>query len=107
MATNKLKDAAKTSKTLKATSATVSMTNEIKKSQEPPSGAKIIKKSIRTETEEIENGWLVTKNYDIKYEVKGNTDWTYYSEKYFSKTNPLKVVVEDKALADQFDDTDE
>lgn len=101
-----LKKAAK-SLTKKSSSHTISMTTEKEVTKEPPAGATIIRKSVRTETEKIENGWLVTKNFDIKYSVgKDGHDYAYYSKKWFSETDPVKITVEttDKALADEFDD---
>lgn len=99
MGTSKLKEIGRTTST--------TMTTEIKKSKEPPSGAKIISEEITTSTEQIENGYLVCKNYNVKYEVKGETNWTYYSKKWFSKTDPLTITINDKSLSDAFDDSDE
>lgn len=92
---------------LKMTKSSTTLTTEIKENKEPPSGAKILTKTISTSTEQIENGWLISKNYDISYEVKGEKRWTYYSKKWFSKTDPLEVKVTDKSLAEEFDDSDE
>lgn len=89
----------------KSTSHTISMTTEKEMSSEPPPGATIIRQTERTETEKIENGWIVSKYYDIKYSVKGETNWTNYTKKYYSETDPIKVTVEttDKALAEEFE----
>lgn len=102
MGTSKLMEAKKSTST--STSTTVS--SETRKSKEPPAGAKIISESVRTETEEIENGWILTKNYDVSYMLGKEKNWTYYTKKWFSKTNPITVTVNvnDKALADQFDE---
>ena len=73
-----------------------------KEENEIPSESKIIKKDVRLEVEEIENGFLVVKSADVKYlDENGNTQYCYPCKKYFSKTNPLKI--EEKSLADKFD----
>jgi hypothetical protein len=100
MATSKLKEASK----LRSTSTTV--TDKVKEKREPPAGAKIISKTVRTETEEIENGWLISKNFDISYEYKGEKEWAYYSKKWYSKTDPLTIKLNDEALADEFEGED-
>ena len=69
-----------------------------------PDGAKILSKTINTSSEEIKNGYILSKSYDIKYSVKGETNYTYYTEKWYSKENPIKVEITDKSLADQFDE---
>lgn len=75
-----------------------------------PKGAKILSKNIRMEVEEIENGFLISKCYDIKYEYTSGTDqdiktdYMYYTKKWFSKTDPLTIKLDDKALADSFED---
>ena len=66
-----------------------------------PSESKIIKKDVRLEVEEIENGFLITKRAEIKYlDKKGEPLWCYPCKKYFCKTNPLKI--EEKSLAEKF-----
>lgn len=67
-----------------------------------PSGAKIIGKDVRIEIEEIENGFLITKNYEIKYKIKDNIDWCYCTKKYYSKEDPLQINTEDKSVAEFF-----
>jgi len=75
---------------------------EEKKEGVPP-GATILQKTINTTTEEIENGFLITKSYDIKYESKkGETGWAYYTKKWYSKEDPLEIKLKDTALADEF-----
>ena len=93
----------KLSKTLRTSS--VSTTEEIKK-KEVPKGAIITSKTVRTETEQIENGWILSKNYDISYKLKGddNHGYAYYTKKWFTKDDPLEVKLTDKSLADEFDD---
>lgn len=75
-----------------------------------PKGARILSKNVRVEVEEIENGFLLTKCYDIKYEYTSGTekevrtDYLYFNKKWFSKTDPLEVKLDDKTLADSFED---
>lgn len=105
MGESKLKEAASSMKAGRTTSTT--MTTTVKENKEPPANAKIISKTITTSTEEIENGWLISKNFDISYEVKGEKRWTYFSKKWYSKTDPLSIKVTDKSLADEFNDDNE
>lgn len=102
MASNLAKTAPE-SKELRTSSTT--LTTKVKEQKEPPAGSKIINKTIRVETEQIENGWLITKNYDIEYQEKGSdgTRYAWYSKKWFSKTDPLQVKLNDKGLADEFE----
>lgn len=74
-----------------------------------PKGARISNKEVRYETEEIENGFLISKCVSIDYryddgERKDCYGSSYYTKKWYSKTNPLTIKVEgDKALADAFE----
>lgn len=70
-----------------------------------PKGAKILSKDVSITVEEIENGFLVCKSTEMKYEVDKRTDYSYNTKKYFSKENPLDLDMskfEDKTLADNF-----
>lgn len=67
-----------------------------------PEGATVIKKDVRVEVQEIENGFIVKKTFDIKYSLNGSNDYLYYCKKVYSKTNPVQIK-EDKMLADYFD----
>lgn len=81
--------------------------------QMPPDGATILSKNVTTSTEEIENGYLITKSVDGYYKTsKGkdnsnNTDnnekWYNYSKKWYSKTDPLTIKLDNKSLAESFD----
>lgn len=96
---SKLKASLKTSTTIRTS------TEEIRK-KEVPKGAEILSQEVRTETEEIENGWLITKNYDIRYTMgkdKG-TEYAYYNKKWYSKEDPLTITVNDQELADAFEE---
>jgi len=93
----RLKD---TKKTMRTTSTSVTET----KRKEVPKGAKIIDKTVRTEIEEVENGWLINKNYDITYEQGKERGYAYYSKKWYSKEDPLEIKLKDESLADVFED---
>jgi hypothetical protein len=41
-----------------------------------PDGATILRKSVNTSVEEIENGFITTKSWDIKYEIKKKVKMT-------------------------------
>lgn len=73
-----------------------------KKTVKLPKGATILKKEVDTTVEEIENGFIVEKRYDIKYSINKTTDYLYYTKKVYTETNPIKIE-EDKMLADLFD----
>lgn len=104
--TSKLKEAK--SGALAMTSSSTTMTNRIKEQKKVPAGAEIISKTVRVETEEIENGWLITKNIDVTFKVKGSTynDYAYYTKKYYSEKEPLEIKLTDKSLADEFAEGD-
>lgn len=65
-----------------------------------PKGAKIIKKETRINTKKIMNGYITSKNYDIEYELNSENKYKYYTEEWYTKTDPLTF--NDKALADKF-----
>lgn len=73
-----------------------------------PAGAKVIKKTTNIDVEEIENGFLITKRTEVEYQVKDKsyTDWKSIYKKYYSKTNPLTINLEDigdkESIADKF-----
>ena len=96
---------------IKKTATTTSTVSTEIKNKVPPKGAEIIEQNVRTETEEIENGFLVTKTYDGRYIAKGSEDkygtWFNYNKKWFSKEDPLTITINDAALADAFDDSEE
>lgn len=76
-----------------------------------PEGATILKKDVSVSVEEIENGFIISKSFDIKYSKSdddcddcGNgTGYAYYTLKWYSEDNPLSINTEDKELADLFD----
>lgn len=74
-----------------------------------PVGAKIISKEVTVDVEEIENGFLVCKRTEFKYQAKGKdyNDWGSITKKFFSKENPLTLdedLMEDskESIADKF-----
>ena len=93
-------------KKISTTSSTSTVTT-MEKKQEPPKGAKIRNQTVRTETEQIENGWLVTKSYDGTYftgKADNDYSWFNYSKKWYSKEDPLTITVNDKSLAEAFNE---
>ena len=72
-----------------------------------PKGAKILSKDVSITVEEIENGFLVCKSTEVKYEYEKRTDYSYHTKKYFSKDNPLEIdlsSIGEKSLADNFEE---
>lgn len=67
-----------------------------------PEGAEILKKETRVRVEKIENGYILTKNIEYKYQIDDRTDWAYVDKKFFSKTDPLQIKLNNKSLADDF-----
>ncbi len=77
-----------------------------KESFKLPAGAEIIKKDFRISIEEIENGFIVRKSYDIQYNnIEGGKDYAYFTKTYYSKENPMTLKIEDKdvPLEDKLD----
>jgi hypothetical protein len=78
-----------------------------KESNKVPKGAKILKKEKTVTIEEIENGFIVSSNFDIRYKLPDSehTEYAYYTKKWYSKENPVEINVssEDKSLADAFE----
>jgi len=73
-----------------------------------PEGATIIKKDYSVRVEEIENGFIISKSYDIKYQILGNDDtsYEYFTKQWYSKENPLADTMEEEdepSLADKFE----
>lgn len=75
-----------------------------------PPGVTVTDKRVSINVEEIENGFLICKSYDIKWTKESddgdvNTGYEYYSKKWFSKTNPINIEDEDDemSLADKFE----
>lgn len=70
-----------------------------------PKGAQIISKDIAVEVEEIENGFLIIKRCEYKYQMPKSSysDYKSHTEKWYSEDNPLKINTKDKDLADLFE----
>jgi hypothetical protein len=74
---------------------------EDKENKTLPKGAEIVKKRCDISIREIENGFLMRKSYDIKYTLDEQTDWLYYTEETYYKTDPT-APKEKMMLADLF-----
>lgn len=68
-----------------------------------PKGAKILSKDVSVTVEEIENGYLVCKATEVKYEYEKRTNYSYNTKKYYSKENPLDINLDNLSLADKVD----
>lgn len=71
-----------------------------------PPKESIIKKSFNLTIEEIENGFILRKSYDIKYkDESGETQYEYFTKKWFSEDNPMQIDESkvEESLADKFD----
>ena len=91
----------------KTSTTTSSITEENKKNDKPPKGADIIEETIRITTEQIENGYLITKNFSGRYKEKGSNADSYgryydYNLKWYSEDDPLTITLNDKSLAESF-----
>jgi len=86
-------------KSLRTTSKETKDVNKI------PSDATIIRKESTITVREIENGFVVSKNFDISYKLKGSdhNEYMYYTKEWFSPTNPVEIKSKDKQLADLFE----
>ncbi len=71
-----------------------------------PGDATVLKKKINIKVKEIENGFVITKAYDITYEIDGKKEYLYYDKQWYSKTNPMKIKEPDspEAKSDSFVD---
>ena len=77
---------------------------ESKKTFSLPEGATITKKDCSINVEEIENGYILRKSYDIKWvNEEGESQYEYFTRSWFSKTNPITVNMPTKSLADKLD----
>jgi len=57
-----------------------------------PKGATITKNECRVSVSEIENGFIITKDYDIKWQdTKGESHYEYFSKQWYSPENPITV----------------
>lgn len=78
---------------------------EGKKTFKLPEGATIISKTENISVKEIENGFILRKSYDIKYQIGDDNSYEYFNKEWYSKENPLKIIMpkEEKSLADKLD----
>ena len=57
-----------------------------------PPNSSITKKSYNISVEEIENGFVIRKSYDIEYQNEmGEKNYGYFTKKWYSKKNPMKI----------------
>lgn len=77
---------------------------EKKKSFTLPEGATILSQSERVTVKEIENGFVMSKSFDIRYKVGDDTQYEYYTKEWFSKDNPVQITMpKEKSLAEKLD----
>ena len=54
--------------------------------------------------EEIENGFITRKSYDVQYQIGEKVDYAYFTQKWYTKKNPMKLdIPKEKSLADKLD----
>lgn len=56
-----------------------------------PYGATIISNKVLYTVVKIENGYLLTKNYDIEYQIEDRIKYLNYNKQWYSKTNPIAI----------------
>ncbi len=89
---------------------TIRKTTKKKEDRVIPSDAEIISREVDVTTEEIENGFLITKRVESRWKSKGSKDdyGNYHTDvkKWYSKLDPLTIKTKDVALAEAFEDED-
>jgi len=81
----------------------VSIEKESNTGKGVPEGAEILLKETRIRVRKIENGYIIVKSSDVKYqESEGNTSWAYITKEFYSKADPLEIKLKNKSLADDF-----
>ena len=71
-----------------------------------PKGGTVIRKSANISVREIENGFILRKSYDIKWQdSKGEDHYEYFTKEFYSEENPVTIIQpeEEKSLADKLD----
>lgn len=66
-----------------------------------PKDAEILSKEVSITVEEIENGYLLCKHTEIKYEYDKKVDYSNNTKRYYSKENPLDIKLDSLKLADK------
>lgn len=75
---------------------TVSFEFKSKKEFILPKGSTIVSKNCRVTVEEISNGFLIIKSWEISYmDSKKEKHWDYFDQKYYSKENLYEEVLEE------------
>lgn len=75
-----------------------------KKEFKLPEGATIVSSDYSMNVKEIENGFILRKEYSIKYLLKDgdDTQYDYITKEWFTKDNPIKIdVPKEKSLIDK------
>jgi len=80
----------------------IKMTKSSSEGTGVPKGAEILKKDTTVRVEKIENGFIISKNTEIRYKIKDRTDYAYVDKKYFSETDPMEIKLNGKSLSDDF-----
>jgi len=81
---------------------TISIEKESSEGKGVPEGAEILSKESRVRVRKIENGYIVVKSDDIKYQLGDDTNWAYVTKEFYSKADPLEIKLKNKSLADSF-----
>jgi len=79
---------------------------ESKKNFVLPKGATVTKKNVSLTVREIENGFLLSKSYDLEWtDANGSNHYEYFTKEWYSETNPIEINMpeETKSLADKLD----
>lgn len=78
---------------------------ESKKNFVLPKGATVKKKNVSLTVREIENGFLLSKSYDLEWtDANGSNYYEYFTKEWYSETNPIEINMPDeKSLADKLD----
>jgi hypothetical protein len=81
------------------------ITTKTAETKELPQGAKVLSVETRVSVREISNGFIVCKDTETKYQMKGKEyhDWMNHKVEVYSKTDPLEIKINGKSLADSFE----
>ena len=75
---------------------------EGKKDFKLPKGATVLSKETSMRVEEIENGFLVRKNFEVSWQdSKGEKHWDHINKTWFSTENPITINDKELSLADK------
>ena len=70
-----------------------------------PKDAEITSKDVTMTVREIENGFIITKSFHVRWKrkIEKYEDSAWYEKVWYSKDNPVKVDTKDKNLAESFE----